>query len=228
MKKIVLFFLAIIFISGCKARYQLKINEDLTVEETIVGLEDESFYNNYYNSKKSRVVDFVMSTKIDYLKSENYKIEKKYEDIMYGATVSKIFNSLDEYSEKSIAYKQFYNSLIINKDNGIVEISLNEKLPKNSQDNNRYFVDEGEIELIIPFKVIEHNADKYDKDTKKYTWNVNSSNDKTIYIKFDSKKKIKTSNYDIIFISGLGLIVILAIYLVVKKYQKSQLEKDKI
>lgn len=228
MKKILYLIIILLTISGCTARYQLKINEDLTVEEVIVGLEDDSFYDNYYNSKKSRVVDFVMATKIDYLKSENYKIEKKYEDLLYGATVSKTYNSLDEYSKNSIAYKQLYNSLVINKDNDIIEISLSEKLPKNGQSNDRYVIDEGKIEIIVPFKVVEHNADEYDKDTNKYIWNVNSSNDKNIYIKFDSSKKDNKNNYDIIFVIGLGFIIILAGYIVVKKYQTSQSEKDKI
>ena len=97
---------------------------------------------------------------------------------------------------------------------------------KNTQDPTRYVIDEGTVNIIVPFKVLEHNADDVDLSNNKYTWYVNSSNDKTIYIKLDSNKK--ANNWDLYIILGSLLLIGLLTYIIIQKYKKSQLVKDKI
>ena len=108
MKKILLILFSVFIITGCTAHYELKINDDLSIEETIIGLESDEFYNNYFNSSKERVVDFVMATQMDYLKENKYDIKNITKDLMYGSKVTKKYANLDEFQSNSIAYKQFY------------------------------------------------------------------------------------------------------------------------
>ena len=63
MKKNALLIMILLFLVGCEARYNITINEDLTVDESIVGLENNEFYERYYNSSKERVINFVISLK---------------------------------------------------------------------------------------------------------------------------------------------------------------------
>ena len=226
MKKFLLILLIVFSCFGCTAKYQLKINEDLSVEETITGLEDDDFYNKYYNSTKSRVINFVMATQQDYLDSEGFN--ETSDESKYGATVSKKYQTLDEYLNSSKAYMQYYNLFTINNNDGIVDISLSDKLGKNPQDPKRYVIDDGIIEIILPFKVLEHNADNYDSTTNKYTWLINSASDKNIHISFDSHKVIKKTDYDFIIVIVLLFLFLLSTFLIIKIYRNRQLEKDKI
>ncbi len=226
MKKFIFILFSFLLVTGCTAHYELKINDDLSVEESITGLEDDEFYNQYYNSKKERVADFVMATQMEYLTNNGFEIEKHYQDLLYGATVSKKYNTLEEFYDTSIAYKQFYKTFNLTNKNGIVDISLDDKLNRNSQDPTRYVIDEGSISIVLPFKVLEHNADEVNSDKNIYIWYINSSNDKTIHIKFDSTKKNNNLNYIFILVIGLAVIVTLVSIVIVRIYNNKQKEKD--
>lgn len=221
MKKNFLILLITILCFGCTANYKLKINEDLTVEEIITGLENDEFYNRYYNSTKSHVVSFVMATKEDYLKEQNYNIKQISQENLYGATVSKTYSSVEDYYDNSNVYLQFYSSWNIDNQNDIITISLKDKLPKNGNSLDRYMIDNGTVSITLPFNVIENNADKYDKKSNTYTWNVNSSDDKDILIKFDSKKLI-SSQYNFIYpiiVIFIVLVILFLILVFIKKYK---------
>lgn len=220
MKKYFLLLL-ILLCFGCTANYNLKINEDLSVEESITGLEDDEFYSKYYNSSKSRVVNFVMATKEDYLNEQNYNIKETSDGELYGATVSKTYSSIEDFYNNSNAYRQYYKSWKIENSDDIITISLEDKLEKNGNSLDRYMVDDGTVSITLPFKVIENNAEKYDKKSNTYTWNVNSSDDKDILIKFDSKKLI-SSQYDFIYpiiIIFIVLVILFLILMFIKKYK---------
>lgn len=210
MKKIILLVIFVFLCFGCEARYNITINEDLTVEESIVGLEDEAFYNKYNKSTKDRIMDFVIATKEEYLNKNDFDKEKVIEEKLTGLRVSKKYNSIDEYFEKSIAYEQFYENFKHEIKGDIITINLDEKLDKNGNSLNRYVVDKGEVSLILPFKVVKHNADKVENKT--YIWSVNSSNDKNINISFDISKKAgehKLATYLIIATILFALVLVM-------------------
>lgn len=225
MKKHFLILLVITLCFGCTANYKLKINKDLTVEENITGLENDEFFNKYYKSTKSHVVDFVMATKEDYLKEHKYSIKETSQNDLYGAIVSKTYSSIEDYYSNSKAYLQYYNSFNINNENDIITISLKDKLPQNGNSPDRYMVDNGTVSITLPFEVIDNNADKYDKKKNTYTWNVDSSNDKEIFIKFDSNKLLSEKFnfiYPIIFIFIAFVALFLILFFVKKNKRRNQ------
>ena len=71
MKKKIILILLLFLCFGCKAKYNILINPDLSVEENIIGLENEEFYERYYKSTKERVINFVVYTVNDYLEENN-------------------------------------------------------------------------------------------------------------------------------------------------------------
>lgn len=225
MKKIFLIILILTLCFGCTANYNLKINEDLTVEENITGLENDEFYNRYYHSTKSHVVDFVMATKEDYLKQQNYNMKETSKENLYGATVSKTYSSIEDYYNNSKAYLQYYDSWNIENKSGIITISLKDKLSKNGNSLDRYMVDDGTVSITLPFEVIDNNADKYNRKNNTYTWNVDSSNDKEIFIQFDSKKLLSEKFnfiYPIVFIVIAFVALFLILFFVKKNKYRNQ------
>lgn len=73
---------------GCSSNYELKINDDLSVEESIIGLEEEKFYS-LFNSSKSDVINSVISPQREYLNNQKYNFEEIEKDGLYGASASK-------------------------------------------------------------------------------------------------------------------------------------------
>lgn len=221
MKKFILLILLCLILTGCKAKYTLNINEDLSVEETMVGLEDEEFYKKYYNSSKDRVIEFSTIFYQDYLKKYNYEKEKVVEGEYTGQKVSTKFDTLENYFSSSEAYKQFYKEWKHDIKDGIVTIELKDKLEKNGNCYDRYIIDECDVSVILPFKVIEHNADNYDKATNTYTWKIDIDEPKDIYIEFDTNLLKKDSFMYIVYII-IGALIIAAVAFLTIYFKKNK------
>lgn len=226
MKKIILLIFICVFCFGCKARYELQINEDLTVNEDITGLETDTFYNQYYKSTKERVINFMMDTKREYLDNIGYSKKIVNEDNLTGSTISKKFNSLEEYFELSKTYTQFYENFDYKINNGVVTIDLKNQLLRNNDSIERYVIDSCDVVITLPFKVKKSNADYVNKETNTYIWNLDADTQKDIYIKFDTKMgaDLKDNSVSIIsfVIVGIAVIVIIGIiYFIYDKNKKS-------
>lgn len=219
MKKNILLIMFIFLCFGCEVRYDITINEDLSVDENITGLEDDEFYSKYNKSSKDRVMNFVIATKEDYLNTNGFYKEKVLEEELSGLKVSKKYNSIDEYFKNSIAYQQFYKELKHETKGDIVTINLDDKLDKNGNSLDRYMVDTGKVSITLPFKVVSHNADKVEDKT--YIWNVNSSNSQKINISFDTSKKAAENKLVTYLILTAIVIVVVGIILFVLKKRKN-------
>ena len=222
MKKYIMLSMIILLCFGCKAKYNIVINKDLSVNEKIVALEDENFYKEYYNSSKERVIKFALSSALDYLNKNNYTRNVVEYDDYAGAVVETTFDSIKDYFERSKASEQLYknNNSSINGKN--VKIDLKEILPKNNNVVDRYSIDECEVTIELPFKVIKNNADKVDKKKNKYSWNLKTGEEKDIYIEFNTNSYVnvidKVSNYFLIILPIFVLLIIIIFY---KKKRKS-------
>lgn len=224
MKKLMLLFLCL-FCIGCEAKYELAINEDLSVKESITGLEDEDFYNQYYKSTKERVIDFMSDTKDEYLEDIGYSKKIVTENDLTGALFVKKFSSLEEYFKRSLAYTQFYENIDYKINNGIVEINLKDQLLVNEDSIERYVIDNCNISIVLPFKVKSNNADFVNKKTNTYIWELNNEESKDVQIKFDTNKiyEYKEINKDYISYLIIIILIIGGLYLVYYIYNKNSL-----
>lgn len=212
-------------LSGCRAKYELDINDDLTVNHYISGLETNEFYAQF-NSSVEDVNKLLMATFNDFIYSNDYFIKVLDENNMKGVLVSKNFNSLEELKNSFELYKMYFGDFDLDESDGVYSISLKNK--KNGFDfSNRYYVDEGEFIISLPFKVLSHNADRVEGN--KYIWNFDlSENTKDdIYIKFDSNKKSGDSNYSFIILLGISVLIISFITFMIIRFFYLRKSKDK-
>ena len=226
MKKIITLIFLCLFCIGCEAKYELVINEDLTVEESITGLEDNEFYGQYYKSTKERVVGFLTETVDDYLNEIGYlKTFVDYGDLA-GALVNKKFSSIDEYFEKSESYTQFYDDWDYTIKNGVVTISLKDQLLRNEDSIDRYVIDTCDVSITLPFKVKKSNANHIDKKTNTYTWNLDDETAQDIYIKFDTTKKANYDNSNYLSYAIIIIVLIAITALIYYIYDKNKLSNE--
>ena len=227
MKKILLFLIPFI-LTGCTINYELNINEDLTVTENIKELTDESYFNKTGNveSTYKNIVDIGMQ-EAGYLRYDYLK-----ENDRYGGITNKSYNSLEEFINTSLSYKEMYENLSIDKVDNIItiksvgdlrieKISFNEEgYPDVRIPEDVYF------SVKLPFNVISHNADRVNKDYNIYYWDIDKSTtkDKSIEISFDTntkhtsiKKILDKIDYTIVLIIGIILIIGYLIISIIKK-----------
>lgn len=224
MKKNIIVFIVVMMCFGCKANYQIKINKDLSVDEKITGLEDQDFYDRYYNSSKERVVKNVASFYEETIKNNGYKFSTVIDDDLYGGRVLKTYDSIEDYFNNSVAYKQYFASWNITKNDSLVEILLNDKLKPNGTGIDRYYVEEGTVNIKLPFKVIDHNADSVKNNT--YSWNIDSNKGNKIFLKFDSSKLANgKENYMLVYVITFTIIIIFVfvlLFVFIKKRKNSE------
>lgn len=185
IKKILIILFLVIMISGCKVTYELKINNDLSVNEKVVASENT-------NRMLSRT-NLDLNQSVKYL----YDIYKR-EDMEDGAysitsassttnvTVNNSYKSIKEYTQKfnnEVFY--LYNSYD-KKDDIIIDISQMKLL--DTKASNRYVYDEIEVSIEVPFEVKDTNAEVINGNT--YKWYVKSDTGeyKNIFIEFDGSK----------------------------------------
>ena len=205
---------------GCSVEYDLSINKDLTVSESVTakeitnrmnsrtGLDTDSSVNYLYNMFKREGLDTTIS-----------KVESDNETI---ATVNGYHNSLEDYASNFSS--DVFKKADISTNGDIVSLSFDQTKALLSNSPRTLVYDEIVVKIEVPFKVIEHNADSVNKNT--YTWNIKKDKTlKNIKISFDKKQvkeelKVKLFNntfsikFEFIAVGAILLIILIIVCIV--------------
>lgn len=209
MKKIkyILLILIVFILTGCSGNYNLTFNKDLSINEELNILIDNS--NNAYE----RTLDLLKKAEIDPDKYE-IMIDKDKVKIVYKET----YSSFENYYLNSKLYRSLFENIEYEKDNTGMSINTNSRFKLNDKNNqsiiNAYDIDNFKINLSIPFNVTENNADSIKDNT--YTWDLNNSDTyKDINLKYDYRNDRVPSIVLIstIVIISAGIILYIIIYL---------------
>lgn len=209
MKKIkyILLILIVFILTGCSGNYNLTFNKDLSINEELNILIDNS--NNAYE----RTLDLLKKAEIDPDKYE-IMIDKDKVKIVYKET----YTSFENYYLNSKLYRSLFENIEYEKDNTGMSINTKSRFKLNDKNNqsiiNAYDIDNFKINLSIPFNVTENNADSIKDNT--YTWDLNNSDTyKEINLKYDYRNDRVPSIVLIstIVIISVGIILYIIIYL---------------
>ena len=205
--KFILLILLVFIITGCSGNYNLTFNKDLSINEELNILIDNS--NNAYE----RTLDLLKKAEIDPDKYE-IMIDKDKVKIVYKET----YTSFENYYLNSKLYRSLFENIEYEKDNTGMSINTKSRFKLNDKNNqsiiNAYDIDNFKINLSIPFNVTENNADSIKDNT--YTWDLNNSDTyKEINLKYDYRNDRVPSIVLIstIVIISVGIILYIIIYL---------------
>ncbi len=222
MKKIIILIALITLITGCKAKYDLVINEDLSISEEAMLTGTSDFFKNYYKTTKTNVLKSLVEIYEDTLKENNYTYEIKSADTPY-VLVSKTYKEVDDYVNNSKLFNDYFDEVKYTIDGDIRKIETvgyNDNDPDNQE---RFNIKELEITITCPFKVINHNAKGFDTKTNTYYYELNAENDKILF-EYDTSRKFNPNESLIVTIIVALLIVIgawIAIILLNKNNKKN-------
>lgn len=215
-KKLKIFIIGIllILVTGCSGNYNLKINDDMSIDEELYLTIDNT--NNAY-------------TKTLKIFKENNIPEKDYEVVLSDnnvrITYNKKYDSMEEYILDSKIYHELIDEIQFNKSNDYIDLYVNQKL-KLSNDNiksngtNLVDLDVLQINIENPFSVNYTNAEIVNDNV--YTWTIKKGDiEKKIQMQF--RPSLNVFPYkQVAVLSTVIICSLIIIFTIYRRYKKRQ------
>ena len=216
-KKLKIFIIGIllILVTGCSGNYNIKINDDMSIDEELYLTIDSS--NNAY-------------TKTLKIFKENNIPEKDYEVVLSDNNVritsNKKYDSIEEYLLDSKVYHELIDEIQFNKSNDYIDLYVNQKL-KLLNDNviktngtNLTDLDVLQINIENPFDVNFSNAEIVNDNV--YTWTIKKGDtEKKIQMQF--KPSLNIFPYkQVAVLSTVIVCILITIFTIYGRYKKRQ------
>ncbi len=160
--KILSSLIMVFLLTGCTVKTNITINKDLSVKEEIHMSQPQDFFDGYYKSSPNNIIEMLLNTKDrkETLISNNYSYEKKITDSFKGVIAERNYISLEDYVNNSFSSKQVFLDFKYNEFENIVTIKANNFWKPEEDDPERYFYNNLNINISLPFVVTDSNADK--------------------------------------------------------------------
>lgn len=212
--KYIVISVLLLLVTGCSGNYNVKINEDMSVnEELYLNIENkEGLYQKtlkIFNDNNVKEKDYEVVLSDDNLK------------ITYNAS----YNSIEEYILNSKIYHQLIDNIELNKSNNYVDLYVNEKLKisnLNMKQNgtNLNDLDVLQVNIENPFEVNFSNAELVTDNV--YTWTIkNGDIEKKIQMQFKPSLNIFPYRQVIVLSVVIICFVIIGVSIYIR-YKKSQ------
>lgn len=215
--KIFLVFIFVILASGCSVQYTLSLNEDSSINETIIATEMTKRLESRTKLKGTQAVNYIANMFTSDI--SRYSMSTKEEGTNTIVTSSAVYDDLNDFTSKFNS--DIFDKPIITKDgdNVTITINQNEKLGGDSPSTPIY--DSIDVIIKLPFEVTDNNATEVSK--KQYKWSFKKEEElKSIKLtykenvikdKVNIKVNNKTYNFEYWYII-IGVIVIFIVALV--------------
>lgn len=215
-KKLKIFIIGIllILVTGCSGNYNLKINDDMSIDEELYLTIDNT--NNAY-------------TKTLKIFKENNIPEKDYEVVLSDnnvrITYNKKYDSMEEYILDSKVYHELIDEIQFNKSNDYIDLYVNQKLKLSndsikSNGTNLVDLDVLQINIENPFDVNFSNAEIINDNV--YTWTIKKGD---IEKKFQMQFKPSLNVFPYKQVAVLSTVIIcslIIIFIIYRRYKKRQ------
>lgn len=223
------FILIIIMItSGCSVDYNLNINEDNSISESLIAKENKNRIESLTRLKDEQALSYMINM---YKRNiDNEKFITNIDDDLATVTATSTYNDINEYKD---VFKSDLFDLHIEKENNKVKLIAYQKELLSNDSSSTLMYDEVNINIYVPYKVLENNADSISNNT--YTWNISKDSDiKVIELIYDEgslkdnlnikiNNKTYNINYTLIAVSGIILTVLIIVLIVFVKNKKNNI-----
>lgn len=237
-KKILILVLAIILLTGCTTKSEVKVSYDGKVDEKVTVLSNTvAFKNDKYSIKQ--MIEASISNYLKALEFRGYKFETIEGKEESGAYFTNNYDNICSYFQNTGFNQYVYQHIsCVEDDKYIIIKNDTEYIPYCENCSNWPSLNKIKLELTLPVNALENNADSINNKT--YTWNYDeNTTNKDFYLKISkqelNKNKItvmkqnkdkKVKNMIIVVFSialVIGCITIISLILY-KKYKNNRLE----
>ena len=212
MKKVLILIIFLFLLTGCSVKYNLVINEDLSITEEAKLTGTNDFFADYYKTTKTNVIKSYLDIYDEVLKENNYDYELVKDTIPY-ADVKRKYNNVSDYTKKSIFIKDYFEEVKYSEDGNIKKIETSGYIKGNKEtQEDRFYLSELSISINCPYKVTKHNAKNVDKKTNTYYYEL-SDGDKIVF-EYDTSSKFNP-NADLIRTIIICVLVIIGLWTII-------------
>ena len=210
--KYLFLLLVIVLFTGCSVKYDLNIDKDLSVTEKIDATEKETIVKANTGMNTDKAVDYLY----DIYKRDNVEpsISKKIKDQSLIATISANYETIDDYVDN---FSSDLFNVELSKSGNLYTLTFKQKEKLSSTSSVSPIYDNVSINIYLPYKVTNTNADKMYRKT--YTWNLKKDQELTnLKITFDISKKDNSKFLDFgIFKINVkyNVLVMIAIFIII-------------
>jgi len=220
-KTFIILILAIMFLTGCSANYDLVITNKKKVIETVTLLDE-----NENILKTSDTIDYFLMYKKKQFTSIGYNAKNIVGDKYSGLTLTNNYESLSEFVSNSIMKYLFESANIEEDDNLFIfettgDYLYNEVFSVDLLSDYIYNLDSITVKIKFYNTVVEHNADEVDEKNNVYTWILSKDNnyDNIMFqLSSDVRFDVMVSDYFVqhkFVIIAIVSVVVLAIIVIV-------------
>ncbi len=227
MKNKIIILLSLFLLTGCTVNYNLDIDKDFNVVETLNVLVNKDDFEINYDSYKEGVdsVFDKINGELKY-KLSDYKIKKRKNNInvlFKNEYISQSEFVLSSFMKNANAKIENYKK----GNNDIFQILINYDF--NDLINTRKYsnipIDDMTLTIDFPYKVISSNADKTEKN--KLTWDLKSLKEsRSFYIEYDQNEIVKSNKINYLLLSIILALIVLMILIIIVILRKRR--KDKV
>lgn len=239
-----LIILLCLILTGCRIDYNLKITDkNKFVEKTdiMAYFPNGNSISNEPGEEGYDIAEVLRSDAREYLNTLSYSGYNliNIESTNYkGVRVSRTFDGAVSYNYNMLV-KNLYDEFSVDLSDDIVTISakgLNREKVESRYEMMGMVLDNSSINIELPYKVLENNADEVDKNKNIYTWNIDkNTTEKDILLKYDSSnvyalnmKTIGTKvNMTVVYVILVFLIIIIVGYFVYSYIKKIYENRNK-
>lgn len=212
MKKIVILIGALLLVTGCSVKYNIVINEDLSVSEEAKLTGTEKFFDVYYKTTKKHVLEGMIDIYKDQLIENKYQYELIEDKVPY-VLVNKKYDSVNEYINNSKLFNNYFDEIKYTENKNIRRIETFGYNENDIDNPDRFVIEELEITITCPYVVKNNNAKDVNKQTNTYYYELNKDNNK-ILLEYDISKKFNP-NADLIKTLIIAVIVVVITWITV-------------
>ncbi len=224
IKKILLLFI-IILLSGCSVEYDLTINEDSSVNEKVVAKEVTNRMNSNTGVSGEQAINYLYEM-FD-REGLNTKLSSTTQGSTTIATVTGNHSTFDDYINNFTS--DVFEEAKVERDGNLTTLIFDQSAYISSTSTRGLIYDDITINIKLPYKVIDHNADSYKNNI--YTWEIKKDEDlRQIKIKYDesdlrSSKEFKFGNIEFnvkYSFMVVGIIILIAAAIAAFVYYKNK------
>lgn len=219
MKKILFLACLLLLLTGCTAKYDIKINEDLSVNESIYMYGDEELFDTYYKTTRVNVLKELLEPYEDLLKENKYQYEVNQDGYIY---IFRKYDNIKECIDNSILFNDYFEKINYTKNGDKIKIETEGFHPNSTDDPERFYVDDLTISITSSYKVTNNNATSINDDTNTYSFNLKGDmDDFKVMFEMDTTSKFNP-NMKMYITIGVTVLIIIGAWITVLVLNKKK------
>lgn len=226
MKKRILFLISLLLFTGCNVNYNVVINEDLSVNDNLYIEGSKYLYSLYEKTSRLNVMKMLVKDNTDITLMTDSGYNYVFDESVPALHFNKKFDSIDDFVDNNIVYKNLFDELLIEKNGDIITIKGNGYKGNNIFRMDTYYLNNCDISVKTIYKVVDSSAYKFNENTNEFYFNMNDkSDDFDFYLSIDTSKKIIPyfKVYLVAVLVSISLIVIITLIIIDRNKNKNRI-----